>query len=186
LIAWLILGHRPGIRTEFALLVAGLGIVLIGIKSLGQISGAPAQQWVGDVFFLLAAISYACFGLLLKHWHVPPIEATVGIAVISMVCYTPVYLLLLPKAITAAPMSFILLQCVYQGILAASIAGVLFAYAIHNIGPQRATLMLAMVPGISAVAAVPLLGEPLNALIIAGVVLVTTGAVLGATHQSAK
>ena len=66
------------------------------------------------------------------------------------------------------------------------IAGLLFAYAIHHIGPQRATLMLALVPGLSAVAAVPLLGEPLDAVTLAGVVLVTVGAVLGATHQSAK
>ena len=186
LIAWLILGHRPGIRSEFALLIAGIGIVLIGLHSFGQFSGAPAHQWVGDVFFLLAAISYACFGLLLKHWHVSPLEATIGVAVISMVCYTPVYLLFLPKAITTVPVSYILLQGVYQGILAASIAGLLFAYAIHNIGPQRATLMLAMVPGISAVAAVPLLGESLNAVTIAGVVLVTLGAVLGTTHRQAK
>src|SRR3569832_813338 len=83
LITWLILGHRPGIRTEFALLVAGLGIVLFGFHSLGQISGAPAHQWVGDMFCLLAAISFASFVLLLKHWHVPPIEATVGVSVIS-------------------------------------------------------------------------------------------------------
>ena len=186
LIAWLILGHRPGLRSEFALLIAGVGIVLIGIHSFGQFSGAPAHQWVGDVFFLLAAISYASFGLLLKHWHISPLDATIGVAVISMVCYTPVYLLFLPKAITTVPLSFILLQGVYQGILAASIAGLLFAYAIHNIGPQRATLMLALVPGISAVAAVPLLGESLDAVTIAGVVLVTIGAVLGATHQIAK
>ena len=186
LLAWLILGRRPGIRSEFALLVAGLGIVLIGLHSFGQFSGAPAHQWVGDVFFLLAAVCYACFGLLLKHWHVSPLDATIGIAVISMACYTPVYLLFLPKAIATVPLSFLLLQGVYQGILAASIAGLLFAYAIHNIGPQRATLMLAMVPGISAVAAVPLLGESLDAVTLAGVVLVTTGAVLGATHQSAK
>lgn len=186
LIAWLILGHRPGIRSEFALLVAGFGIVLIGLHSFGPLAGAPARQWLGDVFFLLAAISYACFGLLLKHWHVPPIDATIGIAVISMIFYTPVYLLFLPKAITTVSVSLILLQCVYQGVLAASIAGLLFAYAIHNIGPQRATLMLAMVPGISAVAAVPLLGESLDAVTIAGAVLVTIGAVLGATDQSAK
>lgn len=186
LIAWLILGHRPGIRSEIALLVAGLGIVLIGIHSFGQFSGAPAHQWVGDMFFLLAAICYASFGLLLKHWHVSPLDATIGVAVISMVCYTPVYLVLLPKAITTVPVSFVLLQGVYQGILAASIAGLLFAYAIHNIGPQRATLMLAMVPGITAVAAVPLLGESLDAVTIVGVVLVTIGAVLGATHQLAK
>ncbi|MHB1091422.1 EamA family transporter [Thiobacillus sp.] len=107
-------------------------------------------------------------------------------AVISMVCYTPVYLLFLPKAITTVPLAFVLWQGVYQGILAASIAGLLFAYAIHNIGPQRATLMLALVPGISAVAAVPLLGESLDAVTIAGVLLVTIGAVLGATHQLEK
>ncbi|MES2406215.1 MAG: DMT family transporter [Pseudomonadota bacterium] len=186
LIAWFILGHRPGVRSEFALLVAGLGIVLIGLHSFGQFSGAPAHQWVGDVFFLLAAICYASFGLLLKHWHVSPLDATIGVAVISMVCYTPVYLLFLPKAIATVPLSFLLMQGAYQGILAASIAGLLFAYAIHNIGTQRATLMLAMVPGISAVAAVPLLRESLDAVTIAGVVLVTVGAVLGATHQSAK
>ena len=58
--------------------------------------------------------------------------------------------------------------------------------AIHNIGPQRATLMLAMVPGISAVAAVPLLKESLDAVTLAGVVLVTIGAVLGATHQQSE
>src|SRR5512135_1144068 len=127
LIAWLMLGHRPGLRTEFALLVAGLGIVLIGLHSFGQFSGAPAHQWVGDVFFLLAAICFASFGLLLKHWQVSPLDATIGVAVISMACYTPVYLLLLPKAIATVPVSFVLLQGAYQGILAASIAAVLFA-----------------------------------------------------------
>src|SRR5574340_1664304 len=186
LIAWLMLGRRPGIRSEFALLAAGVGIVLIGLHSFGQFAGTPAHRWVGDVFFLLAATCYASFGLLLKQWQVSPLDATIGIAVISMACYTPVYLLFLPKAITTVPLAFVLWQGVYQGILAASIAGLLFAYAIHNIGPQRATLMLAMVPGISAVAAVPLLKESLDAVTLAGVVLVTIGAVLGATHQPGK
>src|SRR5574340_1606353 len=66
LIAWLILERRPGIRSEFALLVAGGRVVLIGLHSFGQFAGAPADQWMGDVFFLLAAVCYACFGLLLK------------------------------------------------------------------------------------------------------------------------
>jgi drug/metabolite transporter (DMT)-like permease len=186
LIAWIVLGHRPGMRSEFALLIAGVGIVLIGFHSFGQFAGAPADQWMGDVFFLLAAVCYASFGLLLRHWHVSPLDATIGIAVISMACYLPLYLLFLPKAIASVPVSFVLGQGVYQGLLAATLASLLFAYAVHNIGPQRATLMLAMVPGISAVAAVPLLGEPLGAVTLAGVVLVTIGAVLGATHQAAK
>jgi len=186
LLAWLVLGRRPGLRSEFALLVAGVGIVLIGLHSFGQFAGAPAHQWVGDVCFLLAALCYASFGLLFRHWHVSPLDATIGIAVIAAACYLPAYLLFLPKAIAGVSVSFVLGQGVYQGILAASIAGLLFAYAIHHIGPQRATLMLALVPGLSALAAVPLLGEPLDAVTLAGVMLVTVGAVLGATHQSAR
>ncbi len=186
LLAWFVLGQRPGLRSEFALLIAGLGIVLIGLHSFGGFAGAPAHQWVGDVFFLLAALCYASFGLLLRHWHVSPLDATIGVAVIALTCYVPVYLLFLPKAIASVSLPFVLGQGVYQGILAASIAALLFAYAIHNIGPQRATLMLAMVPGLSAVAAVPLLGESLDAVTVAGVVLVTVGAVLGATHRPAK
>ncbi|HQT01247.1 MAG: EamA family transporter [Hydrogenophilales bacterium 16-64-46] len=186
LIAWLVLGHRPGVRTELALLVAGTGIMLIGLHSFGQFAGVPAHQWLGDVFFVLAALCYASFGLLLKQWQVSPIDATIGVAVIALVCYLPVYLLFLPKATASVPVSFVLGQGVYQGILAASLASLLFAYAIHNIGPQRATLMLAMVPGLSALAAVPLLGEPLDAVTIAGVLLVTVGAVLGATHQPVR
>ena len=186
LLAWLVLGHRPGLRSELALLVAGAGIVLIGVHSLGQFAGAPADQWQGDVYFLLAALCYAGFGLLLKQWQISPVDATIGIAVISLLCYLPVYLLFLPKALHSVSLPFILGQGVYQGILAATFASLLFAYAIHNIGPQRATLMLAMVPGLSALAAVPLLGEPLHAFTLAGVLLVTVGAVLGATHQTAR
>lgn len=186
LLAWLVLGHRPGLRSELALLVAGLGIALIGLHSFGQFAGTPVHQWWGDVFFLLAAVCYASFGLLLKHWRVSPLDATIGVAVISMAAYLPVYGLFLPKAIGNVPVSFVLMQGVYQGVLAASIAALLFAYAIHNIGPQRATLMLAMVPGVSAVAAVPLLGESLDGVTVAGVVLVTVGAILGATHPAAK
>ena len=40
--------------------------------------------------------------------------------------------------------------------------------------------MLALVPGITAVAAVPLLGEPINATTVFGLICVTFGAVLGA------
>ena len=186
LLAWWVLGHRPGVRSELALLIAGVGIVLIGVHSFGQFAGVPAQQWLGDVFFMLAALCYASFGLLLKQWQVSPLDATIGVAVIALVCYLPVYLLFLPKAIASVPISFVLGQGVYQGILAATLASLLFAYAIHNIGPQRATLMLAMVPGLSAIAAVPLLGESLDAVTLAGVLLVTVGAVLGATHQPAR
>jgi threonine/homoserine efflux transporter RhtA len=40
--------------------------------------------------------------------------------------------------------------------------------------------MMAVVPGLSALAAVPVLGEPLSLLSLAGLAAVTAGAVMGA------
>jgi drug/metabolite transporter (DMT)-like permease len=186
LISWLVLGHRPGRRALASLLVVGLGIVAIGMQSLGQLDGVPKHQWLGDGLFICAAICFAAFGLLLKRWRAAPLETVAGVAFVSMILYTPVYLLFLPKAIAVAPMSLIGLQCVYQGLIAASLASLLYAYANQTIGPAKASLMLALVPGLSALLAVPLLGEPLSPMTIVGVLLVTVGAILGTANQASK
>ena len=65
------------------------------------------------------------------------------------------------------------------------VASVCYAYATITIGPMKASLMLALVPGISAVAAVPFLGEELTLITVLGVLLVTGGAVLGTTNPNA-
>jgi len=179
LLSWAALGYRPGRRALGSLSIAALGIALIGFQSFDQRSGVG--QWLGDLFFLCAATCFASFGLLLKRWRVSPWETTVGVATLSMLAYLPVYFLFLPKAVASVAPALILLQCLYQGVIAASIAGLLYAYANQTIGPLKASLMLALVPGASAVAAVPLLGEPLGLTTLLGVVLVTGGAVLGTT-----
>ena len=51
---------------------------------------------------------------------------------------------------------------------------------------MKASLMLALVPGISALAAVPALGEDLGPATLLGVMLVTAGAIPGTTNPAAK
>ena len=184
LVAWLALGVRPAARTLLALALAGLGIALISYESLVNEVPTSGPRWLGDLFFLAAATAFAIFGLLLKRWRIRPLEAVVGVAVIAASSYLPVYLLFLPKALSAAPASVLLLQGVYQGIIAAVLAGLLYTYANLTIGPMKASLMLALVPGISALAAVPLLGEELSMATLLGVALVTGGAVLGTSGQA--
>ena len=186
IIAWLALGVRPATQTLLAMALAGSGIALIGYEGYAHDAPAAGPRWLGDLFFLAAAIAFAVFGLLLKRWRIRPIEAVVGVAVVSSLIYFPIYLLFLPKALAAVPLSTLLLQGVYQGIVAATLAGTLYAYANMTIGPMKASLMLALVPGISALAAVPLLGEELTLTTLAGVALVSAGAVLGTTQQAAK
>lgn len=180
LVAWGLLGFRPNRGVVMAFSLTGLGIALTAYQSMTVAAGPGSMQWLGDVFFFCGALCWGVFGVLLRKWHLRPFDAMAGLATVSALLYLPVYVLWLPKAMLVVPMPQLILQGAYQGIVAAVGAGLLFAYASQTIGPIKAALMLALVPGISAVAAVPLLGEPISATTVFGLVCVTLGAVLGA------
>ncbi|MCC7270849.1 MAG: EamA family transporter, partial [Rhodocyclaceae bacterium] len=86
----------------------------------------------------------------------------------------------LPSTLAQAPVGEIALQAVYQGVLVVFVAMLLYVFAVRQLGAQTVALLMAFVPGLSALAAVPVLGEPLSLLTLAGLGAVTLGAVLGA------
>ncbi len=180
LLAWVWLQDRPSTRTFWALGLAATGVALLGISSLGTPHPDTPRAWAGDLCFAVAALLWAAYGLLVRVWHVRPIDAVSGIAVTSAILYLPVYALFLPKGLASASWQDILLQAGYQGIIAALIAAFSYAYATLSLGSGIASLMLAIVPGTSALLAVPLLDEPITAITGLGVLLVTFGAALGA------
>lgn len=180
LIAWLWLKDKPSGRALVALTLAASGVLIIGVQSLGAPHPDTPQEWLGDLFFIGAACLWASYGILVRLWHVRPVDAMSGIAVTSAVLYLPVYILFLPKALAAASLNDILLQAVYQGMVAALVAAFCYAYATLSLGSSAASLMLAIVPATSALLAVPLLGETITAITGLGVLLVTAGATMGA------
>ena len=183
IIAWLALGQRPQGRSALALAIALAGIVMIGLQSFTHFD-ADSRQWLGDLCFLYGALSWALAGLLMRRWQLKPIDTTAMMVGLSAMVYLPIYIVLLPKHLAEVSYEALLLQGVYQGVIAATLAGIFYNHANHTIGPHKASLMLALVPGITAVAAVPMLGESLSVLAICGVTLVTFGAVLGAIQKS--
>ncbi|PLX73314.1 MAG: EamA/RhaT family transporter [Azoarcus sp.] len=159
-----------------AFLLASFGLVLIAYESFVQPGGEA--QWLGDLLFLLAALCWALFGLLMRRWQVRPELAISGVASFSMLAYMPVYLLWLPQAISEASAGEILLQCVYQGLIAALLAGGMYSYANQKIGPYQASMMLALVPGTSAIGAYFILDEALGLRVVIGIIVVSLGALL--------
>ena len=85
-----------------------------------------------------------------------------------------------------APLAEIAIQAAYQGVLVVFVAMLLYTFAVRRLGAQPVTLLMAIVPGVSALAAVPVLGEPLSLLTLAGLGAVTMGAVMGARAVSLK
>lgn len=180
LVAWGLLGFRPNRGVLIAFSLTGLGIGLIGFESMTAPAEQGSRQWLGDLLFLCGALCWGMFGCLLRKWHLRPLDAMAGLATVSALLYLPVYAMWLPSGLAAAPAQQILLQAVYQGIVVAICGGLCFTFATQTIGPIKAALVLALVPGITAVAAVPLLGESINAATLSGLICVTLGAVFGA------
>jgi drug/metabolite transporter (DMT)-like permease len=139
---------------------------------------------LGDLLFLCGASSWAVFTLLLRRYPMEPLTAAVTTTLGSAILYVPVWWLFLPSTISHAPVAEIAMQAAYQGVVVVFVAMLLYTFAVRRLGAQTVTLLMAIVPGVSALAAIPVLGEPLSMLTLAGLGAVTIGAVFGARVTS--
>lgn len=182
-IAVLLLGERiPGGRA------AGLALILLGDLLVGGASLLHAfdggDVWRGDLLFLCASTCWAAYSVLLRKYALDAVRATVATTLFAVLTYLPMYALLtaadwLPSQLAAAPWREVVFQMVFQGLGSVVIAGITFTKMIEHFGPVRTTMLTALVPGLSALLAVPILGEPLPWNVLLGLALVTLGIVLG-------
>jgi drug/metabolite transporter (DMT)-like permease len=161
--------------------LASLAIVLAGIVMIAWhgFAGAGPGAWRGDLIFLCASLCWATYTVLVRKWRVPAIPATAAVAVLSAVAFLPVYAVAMPSRLAAASWGEIAFQAIYQGIFAVVIAGILFTRAVGALGAGTTTMITAVIPATAALAAVPLLDEPLSPLALAGVVAVSAGMIFG-------
>ena len=129
---------------------------------------------------LASSVIWALYSVLAKRWGYEPWTLTRFVALGSAAVFLPVYFLWLPKALGEVPASMLILQGLYQGIGPTIVAMLLFLKAVHSLGPERTGAMIALVPVLSGVAAVPLLGEPLTGWLLAGLAFVSAGAFVAA------
>jgi drug/metabolite transporter (DMT)-like permease len=122
--------------------------------------------------------------VLARHHRLDAVRATIAITTFAAVIYVPVYSVLaltgmVPAHVFTAPLSEVLFQALFQGWGSVVISGITFTQMIRYFGPVRSTMITALVPGLSAIGAVLVLGEPLHWNLVAGLVLVTSGILFG-------
>jgi drug/metabolite transporter (DMT)-like permease len=174
-VSWWLLGEPPRARLRHALLCIALGVGALALHSLDGL----AQSWPGDLLMLSASLSWAIYTVLVRRWGFAPAETTIGVTLLSALCFLPVYALLLPKGIGQAPLAALVLQGFYQGVLVAIVAMVLYMQALARLGPMRLGTAMATVPAIAGIGATLALGEPFSLWLVAGLVLTSLGAWLG-------
>jgi drug/metabolite transporter (DMT)-like permease len=174
-LAWLLMGARPPRQRLWALLPIALGVLCVAMPQLiGQHDGPSTLG--GDALMLSASVAWASYSVLARKWPHDPWLLTRFVALASAGVYLPVYLIWLPKGLDHVSTGMLVFQGLYQGIGPTIVAMILFLRAVAILGAERTGALVALVPVLAGLAAVPLLGEPLTVWLVAGLALVSSGA----------
>jgi drug/metabolite transporter (DMT)-like permease len=190
LLALFLLGDRITLARAIGLVCIVAGDVLVGGASLlHALDGSGV--WRGDVLFILAAFTWSCYSVLVRKYALQAVHATTAITVFAFLVFVPSYLLLvwagvLEGRVFTAPLRDVLWQMLMQGVGSVVVSGISFNMMIRAFGPVRSTMLTAVVPGMSAVSAALVLGEPLPWNVLLGLALVTAGIVFGVSQAGAK
>ena len=189
LLAALVLRDRitPARALGLAFIVVG-DLVVGGASLLQAFNGGSV--WKGDVIFMSAAFCWSVYSVLARKFGLEAVRATIAITAFAFCTYVPLFALLtasgvLPTHLASAPWGEIAFQALFQGVGSVVISGITFVQMVRAFGPVKSTMITALVPGLSALGAVLLLGEPLGWNLLAGLALVTAGILFGvrATRQ---
>ena len=183
LVAWIWLHEQIGARRALGLLLILVGDAVVGWNSLRQAFDGSGV-WRGDLCFMATAFSWACYSVMLKRHQVDPVRATIATTVVALVILVPAYALAwalgwITSALPQASWSEMGFQAFFQGAISVVVSGISFSQMVRHYGPVRTSMITSVVPSTSAMCAVLILGEPLNAHLVGGLVCVTLGILAG-------
>src|SRR3712207_6685509 len=67
LLAWLVLGDKPGAGVMVGVAILVLGLLMIGGEGLLEGAGG-GRAWIGDLLLLWSGFDWALFGVLMRRW----------------------------------------------------------------------------------------------------------------------
>jgi drug/metabolite transporter (DMT)-like permease len=172
LLTALFLGERlPATRVIGALAIVA-GLVIYAGESVTSIGSGAI---LGDLSFMAAGLCWAFFGLLLALWRIEPLRAAMIVTVFSMI-YLPVHAVWFGyEHMIAVGLGENILQAVVQGVLAGAAGIYLFTRAVEYLGPARAAVSPALVPGFAMLIGFFILGEAPTMVQLAGFGVVMLG-----------
>lgn len=169
------------LRFDASECVGGLRLIglLIGIGGvavlLGFDVGGDEQKLLGAAMVLLAAVGYAIGALIVKQ---PMIARLPSLGVVAVECVVAT-IVLLPVAVARlperAPDLVVIMSLLGLGLVCTALAFLTFYALMAEVGASRGTVFTYVNPAVSVLLGVTLLGEPLNAEIVVGFLLIIAG-----------
>ena len=165
--------------TEAFTLGKRIGLALIAIGVVLIIWGAGitvgTSQTIGHLLFLAAALAFACYTVALRRARLDGLHAAAISAVGSMLLYLPPYALVAGASVFDAPLSAIGLQALVQGVLTAVVSYMVYGRAVSILGASSGAAFAASCPAMTALMAIPILGEWPTAIDWAAILSISLG-----------
>jgi drug/metabolite transporter (DMT)-like permease len=164
----------------------GLALIVAGV--LGIVWGAGgmigSRQNIGHAMFIGAGVLWAGYVVALRKARLDGLHAAAIAAVGSLIAYVPVYVVIFGTGLFDAPWHDLALQALVHGFLVAVISFFCIGRAVSILGASNGSAFAALAPAITAILAIPILGEwPATSdwiamLLISGGVYIASGAPL--------
>jgi drug/metabolite transporter (DMT)-like permease len=162
----------PATRVIGALAIV-IGLVIYAGESVTTIGSSGI---VGDLSFVAAGSCWAMFGLLLSRWRIDPLRAAAVVTVVGALSFVPVHALVTSyENFRVAGVGETFVQALVQGVFAGAGGIYLFTRAVALLGPGRAAVSPALVPGFTMLIGFLWIGVVPTAAQIAGFLVVTVG-----------
>jgi drug/metabolite transporter (DMT)-like permease len=160
--------------------LVGYGLVLAGVVALGGASliEAGLGDWRGHILLLLSAASWACFTLAFKRSGLTAWQAAALINAVSVVIMVAVSAFQDNPPLWSLPWPTLAIQGFAQGILSGLLALAAYTYAVGVLGASKASAFVSLTPAFTAMIAAATLGERLDGITIAAVLMVGGGVAL--------
>lgn len=162
-----------------------IGLVLIVAGVLGIVWGAGGmigtRQNIGHAMFICAGMLWAGYVVAMRKARLEGLYAASIAAVGSLIAYIPIYATIFGTNLFNAPWRDVALQAFVHGFLVAVISFVCIGRAVSILGASNGSAFAALAPAITAILAIPVLGEwPANGdwlamLLISGGVYIASG-----------
>jgi drug/metabolite transporter (DMT)-like permease len=163
---------------------AGLALIVTGaVLLIAANAASPGEAWTSSRLFgamlsLLAALMWAVFTVVMRRADLNPLHAAALVSTGSLVIYLPVYLAWRGAALAEVPLVDLATQAVFHGVLVTVVSLLLYGRALVLLGAARGAAFASLVPALSALIAIPLLGEWPSATDWLAIVLIGAGVYL--------
>jgi len=160
LLAWWLLGERPGRRSGVALLLGSAGLGVLGWPVLASLATSPDASARGLVFPLLAALSWAAGTVAAKRW--PPVGERIVVTAWQLafgaVCGA-VAAALAGESLPGTWEPRVAWALGYHIVIATALAYVLWARLLESLSATVSSLTTLAVPVVGVLGAMALVGD---------------------------